>query len=405
MNRVITSDGAVPVKIWASILEKEAEEQSLQLAQLPFIFKHVALMPDCHAGKGSTVGTVFASKGAIIPATIGVDIGCGMSALNLGIPIEQIKDLPKLRHSIERAVPTGFFTHKTLSVGVQAEYDSLGPLSDNFMKQDIKKGRLENILEKAKLSLGTLGGGNHFIEVCTDENGIAWIMIHTGSRNIGNMIAQFHIKEAQNLMEKFFIKTPNKDLAYLPVGTPEFDAYWNDLKWAQQYAAYNRIDIMNAVKREVMYHVGKMDMLGATFLEFPEYVTCHHNFVNLENHFGSNVYVTRKGAISAAAGQMGIIPGSMSTNSFIVKGLGNADSFESCSHGAGRSMSRTKAKNTFTLQDVISQTNGVECDKSMKIVDELPGAYKPIESVMQDQIDLVEPIHKLKQVLCVKGVE
>lgn len=396
MKQVI-SDTKVPVKIWTDYVEPEAEQQLRNVASLPFIYKHVAVMPDCHAGKGSTVGTVIATKGAIIPACVGVDIGCGMSALKLPFKIDVFQDLPKLRHSIERSVPTGMNPNRTITPSAAAAFLALGDISD------VAKAKVRNgVMEKSQHSIGTLGGGNHFIEICGDQNNDAWIMLHSGSRNIGKCLAEIHIDKAKNLMKEYFINVPHVDLAYLVQNTPEFKAYLHDLMWGQNFARSNREEMMDKVLREVLYHVGKL----------PEYnqlkdtcfrVNCHHNYTSIEYHFGSNVYVTRKGAVSAKLNEWGIIPGSMGTRSYIVQGMGNADSFHSCSHGAGRRMSRTKARETFTQEDLEKQTQGVECRKDKDIVDEIPGAYKSIDEVMANQSDLVKPIFELKQILCIKG--
>jgi tRNA-splicing ligase RtcB len=401
MNRVI-SDTALPVKIWASDLEAEAEMQSRKLASMPFIFKHVALMPDAHAGKGSTVGTVIATQGAIIPAAVGVDIGCGMCALKLPFKIEMLggdESLRKLRHSIERAVPTGIHANNTITERVTQAFTNLGSVSDTA-KARIRK--YDDTIQKALKSLGSLGGGNHFIEICTDQESNAWIMLHSGSRNIGKCLAEIHIDKAKELMKQYFISTPDPDLAYLVQNTSEFKEYLHDLMWGQQFAMANRNEMMDRVLREVLYHV---NMLGQ-YQEFKDTlfrVNCHHNYTNIENHFGKNVYITRKGAVSARAGEYGIIPGSMGTKSYIVKGKGNEESFCSCSHGAGRRMSRTKARANFTVQDLIDQTKGIECRKDDNVLDEIPAAYKNIDMVMENQKDLVEPIFELRQLICVKG--
>lgn len=387
----VTTDSKLPIKIWASDLEPEAEKQVNNIANLPFIFKHVAVMPDAHAGKGSTIGTVIATSGAIIPAAVGVDIGCGMSAVRLPVKISDIKDLSKLRSSIERSIPVGFNQHKEVTERVGTSFKSLGEL--------LAPG--SGIEDKAAKQLGTLGGGNHFIEICQDENDDAWIMLHSGSRNVGKTLADIHINKAKGLMQKYFISLPDPDLAYLAQGTDEFQAYLKDLHWAQNYAQANRNEMMLRVVKDVSYHLYGEERAYSSMATFR--VDCHHNYTQMENHFGKNVWVTRKGAVSAKEGEYGIIPGSMGTKSYVVRGLGNADSFCSCSHGAGRRMSRTKARATLTKEDVASQTSGVECRKDSGIIDELPSAYKDIDVVMENQKDLVVPVHTLKQVLCVKG--
>lgn len=392
MKKVL-SDTRVPVKIWTTDIEQEAEAQLKNVANLPFIHKHVAVMPDAHAGKGSTVGTVIATRGAIIPAAIGVDIGCGMCAVRLPFKAEVLKNLPKLRSSIERSIPVGHRQHDTVERIPANIMDHLGDISE----------KTKNIinLDKAAHQLGTLGGGNHFIEVCEDTNGQAWVMLHSGSRNIGKTLAEVHINEAKELMKQAFISVPDPDLSYLWQGSKQFEDYLHDLKWAQRYAKYNRNQMMEAVLKDISFHVyGEMK-------SFEELITfrvdCHHNYCNMENHFGQNVWITRKGAVSARFGEYGIIPGSMGAKSFIVRGKGNADSFNSCSHGAGRRMSRTEARRRFTKEDFEAQTLGVECRKDADVIDEIPGAYKDIEEVMANQADLVEVAYQLKQILCVKG--
>jgi tRNA-splicing ligase RtcB len=388
----VISETKVPIKIWASDLESEAEQQLRNLATLPFIFKHVAVMPDAHAGKGSTVGTVIATKGAIIPAAVGVDIGCGMCAVKLPFGIDRFERLPELRHSIERSVPVGREGNREISIRVTDFFAKVGtPRAKQYDSQ--------SKLGKAMEQCGSLGGGNHFIEVCRDTEGGAWVVLHSGSRNIGKSLADIHIGEAQGLMKKYLIGLPDPDLAYLAQHTAEFDNYIHDLHWAQNYAKQNREEMMVKILEQVARHV-----YGEPRPLEPELrVDCHHNYTTMENHYGSNIWVTRKGAVSARAGELGIIPGSMGTRSYIVRGLGNPESFNSCSHGAGRRMSRGKARATFTEADLHEQTMGVECRKDKDVIDEIPGAYKDIDVVMRDQADLVEPVHTLKQVLCVKG--
>jgi tRNA-splicing ligase RtcB (3'-phosphate/5'-hydroxy nucleic acid ligase) len=400
MIRVV-SDTKLPIKIWATNLEPEAEQQARNLAGLPFIYRHVALMPDAHWGRGSTVGSVIATRGAIIPAAVGVDIGCGMCAMKLPFKASDLKDLPKLRHSIERAVPTGRNTNKAMNDSTTAAFLALGEISETG-KAHIK--RLSKTLENSALAIGSLGGGNHFIEICRDLNDDAWIMLHSGSRNIGKCLAEIHIDRAKDLMKQYFIDLPDPDLAFLAQKTPEFEAYLHDLLWAQQFAMANRNEMMDRVLREVLYHMNRLNEyknLKDTLFR----VNCHHNYTSIENHMGNNVYITRKGAVSAREGEWGIIPGSMGTRSFIVKGKGNQESFCSCSHGAGRRMSRTKAKATFTIKDLEDQTAGVECLKTQGVLDEIPGSYKDIQEVMDNQSDLVEPVFELKQLICIKGTD
>lgn len=381
----VVSDTKVPIKIWASILEAEAEQQVRKVASLPFIHSHVALMPDAHAGKGSTVGTVIATRGAIIPSCVGVDIGCGMSAVKLIFPASKFDGkLAELRHSIERAVPTGRFGHRNAH-----------PLATEMASPANYVPSLFN--ERALLQCGSLGGGNHFIEICLDTENNPWLMLHSGSRNIGKVLAEIHIDKAKGLMKQYFIDLPDPDLAFLAQGTNEFKAYIKDLNWAQNYAKVNRKIMIQLVLEQI----GRILGVGEATTQEP--IDCHHNYTQMEHHYGANVWVTRKGAVSAKKGEFGIIPGSMGTGSFIVKGLGNPESFNSCSHGAGRKMSRTKARATFTQADLAMQTAGVECRKDADVIDEIPGAYKDINQVMLDQADLVEKVAELKQILCVKG--
>ena len=346
-------------------------------------------MPDAHLGKGSMVGSVVATKEAVIPATVGVDIGCGMMAVKTpfksGILDGKLKEL---RLKIEEAIPTGFSEYKE-SVDESSYWEGWNEF------KDLHKG-VHDRKAKAMKQLGTLGGGNHFIEVCLDTENFVWLMLHSGSRNIGKELADRHISTAKNLWR--LNELPAPDLAYFISGTPEFKAYWKDLKWAQAYAMKNR-EIMMARLLNVF---NKMFNHRQPFK--PELaVNCHHNYVALEQHYGEEVFVTRKGAINAAAGTYGIIPGSMGAKSFIVKGRGLAESFNSCSHGAGRKLSRGAAKRAFTKDDLERQTAGVECRKDVGVLDEIPGAYKSIEAVMKNQEDLVEVVAEIKQVVCVKG--
>lgn len=394
MQKVI-SDTRVPVKIWASQIEDEAIEQVKNLANLPFIHSHVAVMPDAHAGKGSTIGSVIATKGAIIPAAVGVDIGCGMSAVKLPYTVDELGDLKMLRNSIERSVPVGFNYNREVE-------ERAGLAFLRLVEKRVTDFEAMGLdLKRAVLQMGSLGGGNHFIEICSDLEGNAWVMLHSGSRNIGKCLAEIHIHKAQGIMKEYFINLPDPDLAYFAQGTAEFLAYIGDLQWAQDYARANRNEMMLRVLKDVGYHVsgGEMSPFDLTVFR----VDCHHNYTQMEHHFGSNVWITRKGAVSAKAGEFGIVPGSMGAKSYIVRGLGNPDSFHSCSHGAGRTMSRTKAKKLFTKEDLARQTVGVECRKDADVIDEIPGAYKDIDLVMADQKDLVEVHAQLKQLICIKG--
>lgn len=398
MKKLIT-DTRVPVKIWTNDIEPEAEQQVRNLAGLPFIYKHVAVMPDAHAGKGSTVGTVIATQGAIIPAAVGVDIGCGMAALQLGFKAEELGDLKKLRHSIERSIPVGMNTNHRITDSATEAFKALGNVTETA-KNGFKSH--DRIMKNALASIGSLGGGNHFIEICVDQIGFAWIMLHSGSRNIGKCLAEIHINKAKDLMKEYFISLPDPDLAYLAQNTQEFRDYLHDLMWGQAFAKANRNEMMDRVLREVLYHTGRLNEYKDNKDKYFR-VNCHHNYTNIENHFGKNVYVTRKGAVSAKEGEYGIIPGSMATGSYIIKGKGNLDSFCSCSHGAGRKMSRTKAKSLFTLDDIQKQTFGIECRKDIEIADELPAAYKDLNEVMKNQEDLVEIVTYLSPLICIKG--
>jgi len=368
-----------------------AEEQSMlrNVSRLPCLFKHVALMPDAHLGIGSMVGSVVATKDGIIPATVGVDIGCGMMAVKT--PFKSVileGKLKELRSKIEEAIPVGFNNYRD-PVDESSNWEGW----ETF--RELHKG-VQDRKAKSMSQLGTLGGGNHFVEVCLDTEDSVWLMLHSGSRNIGKELAERHISTAKSLWR--LNELPAPDLAYFIQGTPQFAAYWKDLKWAQSYAMKNREIMMTRLLRVF----NKMFNHRQPFK--PELaVNCHHNYVALEHHYGEDVFVTRKGAINAAEGQYGIIPGSMGAKSFIVKGRGLAESFNSCSHGAGRKMSRGAAKRAFSESDLARQTEGVECRKDRGVLDEIPGAYKSIEAVMKNQEDLVEVVAEIKQVVCVKG--
>ena len=384
----VLEGGKVPVKIWTTDIEEEAVKQLENVAKMPFIFSHVAVMPDVHWGRGCTIGSVIATRGAVLPACIGVDLGCGMIAAKIkDVKAEDLGDLSVLRHSIERSVPVGFNDNKVVTPEVEA-WDGWGKWDDLSQRHSI---------EKAKAQVGTLGGGNHFEEICLDTNGEVWIVLHSGSRGIGNKLAMGHIEKAKGLIQRMFITLPDPDLAYFVMDTPEYKEYMHDLLWSQDYALMNREEMMRRVLNDLKHHL-KRDVL-----EVEQKINCHHNFARMENHFGANVLVTRKGAIRAQAGDMGVIPGSMGQRSFVVRGLGNPESFNSCSHGAGRRMSRGKARKMFTQEDLATQTAGVECRKDIGVVDEIPAAYKDIDAVMAFQSDLVEVVAVLKQVLCVKG--
>ena len=375
---------------WANH-EFSFEEQSMlrNVSRLPCLFKHVALMPDAHLGKGSMVGSVIATKEAVIPATVGVDIGCGMMAVKTPFKSSILDGkLKELRLEIEEAIPVGFHDYRD-PVTESDEWNGWERFAE------LHKG-VQDRKAKAMKQLGSLGGGNHFIEVCLDTENFVWLMLHSGSRNIGKELADRHISTAKGLWKLSDLPAP--DLAYFIQGTPEFAAYWEDLKWAQGYAMKNR-EIMMARLLKVF---NKMFNHRQPFK--PEMaVNCHHNYVALEEHYGEKVFVTRKGAINADKDVLGIIPGSMGAKSFIVRGRGLAESFNSCSHGAGRKMSRSAAKRHFTSADLMKQTAGVECRKDHGVLDEIPGAYKSIEAVMKNQEDLVEVVAEIKQVVCVKG--
>ncbi|MEQ9371370.1 MAG: RtcB family protein [Coleofasciculus chthonoplastes F3-SA18-01] len=381
-----------PVLSWANHdLGHEETQMAKNVASLPFVFKHVALMPDVHLGKGALVGSVLATKDAVIPAAVGVDIGCGMAAIKTPFSAEQLEGkLKKIRLDIEAAIPLGFNQNK------EVEKDASNWQGWTHFK-DLHRG-VQDVQGKAMKQLGSLGGGNHFIELCLDTEDSVWLMLHSGSRNIGNRLAQCHISTAKELAKLAGNRLPDPDLAYFIAGTPEFAAYWRDLQWAQNYARYNRDVMMARFKRIVEQH-----LLGGKPTKPLLEVNCHHNYAEKEVHFGEDVYVTRKGAVRAREEDYGIIPGSMGAKSFIVKGKGNHESYCSCSHGAGRLMSRKKAKKQFSLDDLVTQTQGVECRKDGGVLDEIPGAYKPIDEVMNNQADLVEVVATLKQVVCVKG--
>ena len=393
-KQIITDDSLrVQIKAWTDHIEDSARTQAMNLAKMPFIHKNgVALMPDVHAGIGSTVGSVIATEHAVIPAAVGVDIGCGMNAVRTSLRAEDLPDsLRDVRLQIERDVPHGAGGQHSNPVGF-----GIG-MPPAQVVGALYKGDHAKAYQKYASQLGTLGSGNHFIELCLDESGDVWIMLHSGSRGIGNMIGRYFIERAKTLMEQYFITLPDRDLAYLPDGTKDFDDYIAAIGWAQAYAKENRAQMMTAVIAALQRHIAK------EFVITQEAINCHHNYLEIENHFGTNMYITRKGAIRARKGDLGIIPGSMGAKSFIVEGLGSVESYCSCSHGAGRKMSRTEAKKTFTVADLQAQTLGVECNKTSAVLDEIPGAYKDIDEVMANQQDLVMIRHTLKQVMCVKG--
>lgn len=395
MKQVIQDEGARPIKIWTDEVEASALTQLKNLARLPFINSNgVACMPDVHAGIGSTVGTVIATESAVIPAAVGVDIGCGMNAVRLSLKASDLPDnLKPLRDEIERRVPLGVG-------GAHDDSTDIGELTPDLTRTVIDplyKGDYDKFHAKAASQMGSLGSGNHFIEVCIDENQDVWIMLHSGSRGIGNMIGTHYIAKAKRQMEQFFITLPDDNLAYFPENTEDFDDYMYAVGWAQNYALENRRRMMSEVLEAMKQRIDK------PFTITQEAINCHHNYVEKENHFGRNMWVTRKGAIRARQGDLGIIPGSMGQRSYIVRGKGDLQSYCSCSHGAGRVMSRAEAKRRFTVEDLAAQTQGVECRKDASVIDEIPSSYKDIDQVMANQTDLVEVVHQLKQVLCVKG--
>jgi len=393
--------GRVPVKIFTDQIEPEAIQQLLNVSQLPIVFGHVAAMPDVHSGIGATVGSVIATKQAIIPAAVGVDIGCGMNAVRLTLNAAQLPDgLARLRSAIESQVPVGFDQHEASKVRGSAHERTARQLSDRL---DAIVGKHPGVMKMQRkfaqtwiCQLGTLGGGNHFIELCLDEEQQVWAMLHSGSRGIGNVLGRYFIAAARKDMQRHQTNLPDKDLAYFSEGSELFDDYVEAVQWGQDYAWLNRREMMRLILEVLKRELPAFEVDG-------EAINCHHNYVAQEEHFGERVFVTRKGAISAREGQLGIIPGSMGAKSYIVRGLGNEQSFHSCAHGAGRRMSRTQAKRQFNRWDLEQQTAGVECRKDGGVIDEIPGAYKDIDEVMANQSDLVDVVHTLKQVLCVKG--
>jgi tRNA-splicing ligase RtcB len=401
---LIEKEGSAPIKSWTKGVQFEdgAKEQLEKLATLPFIHSHLAIMPDVHGGLGSTVGSVIPTVGAIIPAAVGVDIGCGMMAIRTSLKAEQLPDsLKELRSMIEKAVPHGR-TNEGKS-GDRGQWhnvpDEVGKVWAEMLpgltRMAEKYPRINH--PRAANQLGTLGTGNHFIEVCLDESDCVWIMLHSGSRGVGNSIGSTFIAKAREDMERNNINLPDRDLAYLTEGADHFQEYVDAVQWAQNYALVNRQLMMNAT-------INALRKSGLPeFSLTKEAINCHHNYVANEHHFGKDVWLARKGAVNASKGTLGIIPGSMGAKSFIVEGKGEAESFNSCSHGAGRLMSRTQAKKQFTLEDHAKATAGVECRKDIDVIDETPDCYKSIDSVMKAQEDLVNVVHTLKQVVCIKG--
>ncbi len=402
----VITGGRLPIKAWTRgvQIEDAAKQQLLNLSNMPFIHKHIAAMPDVHWGMGATVGSVIATKGAIIPAAVGVDIGCGMAALRTTLMASDLPDnLHGLRSAIEARIPHG----RTNNGGAgdrgawgetpQANIARLAPHIDSLKAIISKHPKLGRASTRAPIHAGTLGTGNHFVEICLDEDQRVWIMLHSGSRGIGNAIGSYFIEKAKDDMRRWFINLPDQDLAYIPQGSALFADYFEAVHWAQEYARTNR-DLMMAAAIAAL-----LEVVPKAFVCDSESVNCHHNYVAWERHYGENVMVTRKGAVDAHEGVFGIIPGSMGAKSFIVRGKGNQEAFCSCSHGAGRAMSRAEARKRFTLEDHAAATAGVECRKDDEVIDETPAAYKDIDAVMAAQVDLVEVVHILKQVVCVKG--
>jgi tRNA-splicing ligase RtcB len=384
----------VPVKIWTDDIDPQSRAQLANIASLPCVFHHVAAMPDVHLGKGATVGSVIATKGAIIPAAVGVDIGCGMVAQRLSITADQLPDsLGAARSAVERAIPLGpGGSHR----GPQIHGND--PLADRFSKLTGKHPNLAKRFRADTMArqLGSLGSGNHFLELCLDEADGVWVMLHSGSRGVGNQIGQHFIEIARREMERHMIRLPDRDLAYLTEGSEHHDDYVEAMLWAQDYAAANRAHMLKLLLKALAEHL-------PPFTVTREAVNVHHNYATRETHFGEKVWVTRKGATRAGEGELGIIPGSMGARSFIVRGRGNAESFHSCSHGAGRRFSRGEAKRRFNVADLQRETRGIECRKDGGVLDEIPSAYKDIDQVMANQADLVEIVHTLRQVMNVKG--
>ena len=391
----------VPVHIFTDDIDAQALRQLHNIASLPIVHPHVAAMPDVHAGIGATVGSVIPTRGAIIPAAVGVDIGCGMNAVRTTLTASDLPDnLARLRSAIEAEVPVGFEQHEWSRVQGSRQARAVRPLGDRLAHIVERHRGIAKMLRQFERTwicqAGTLGGGNHFIEICLDEEQRVWIMLHSGSRGIGNVIGRYFIAAAQKDMRRHQLQLPDADLAYFSEGSTVFDDYVEAVDWAQDYALLNRSEMMRRVLDVLAKYAPPFRLDG-------EAINCHHNYIARETHGNADLYVTRKGAISARQGELGIIPGSMGARSFIVRGKGNPESFCSCSHGAGRSMSRSEAKRRFNRFDLAEQTAGIECRKDGGVVDEIPAAYKNIDAVMAHQSDLVEVVHTLRQVVCIKG--
>jgi tRNA-splicing ligase RtcB len=393
----VIEEGRVPVRVYTDDVEAGARQQLVNLSQLPIIHHHVAAMPDVHAGIGATVGSVIATHRAIIPAAVGVDIGCGMLATRTTLTGNDLDEarLKRVFDQITRDVPVGrdqYKENRALTGEAKPFGRGLKKIFERHSQLEKRFPRVQNWV----CQMGTLGGGNHFIEVCLDETGSVWFMLHSGSRGIGNAIGTYFIELARRDAERDRLQLPDRDLAYFPEGAAHFDDYVEAVGWAQRYAAANRDAMADLVLAALRRHLPPFEVTG-------EAVNCHHNYVERERHYGAEVWVTRKGAIRARKGDLGIIPGSMGARSFIVRGKGSEESFQSCAHGAGRRMSRTQARKVFTARDLAEQTQGVVCRKDHGVVDEIPGAYKDLDEVMANQSDLAEIVHTLKQVVCVKG--
>ncbi len=390
-------EGLVPVKVYTGEIEAAARQQLVNISKLPIVHHHVAAMPDVHLGIGATVGSVIPTKKAIIPAAVGVDIGCGMIAQRLSLTGDQLDEqsLRKVFAQISRDVPVGFESHKDRDARTHA-----AKRFQKGLKRILERhpGVEKRVSKRASWvnQLGTLGGGNHFIELCLDEGNSVWVMLHSGSRGIGNAIGTYFIELARKDAERNHLQLPDRDLAYFPEGAKHFDDYVEAVGWAQDYAHANRDEMMDLVIEALHRHL-------PPFEATEQAVNCHHNYVARETHYGEAVWLTRKGAIRAGRGELGIIPGSMGARSYIMRGKASAESFQSCAHGAGRRMSRNAAQKAFSVQDLEAQTEGVICRKDKGVLDEIPGAYKNIDEVMANQSDLVDVVHTLKQVLCVKG--